>query len=147
MSSPSTPSNPERFDDRSLGGILVHPLAMVTAFIGPAVVYAVSDHEFTRENARHAFNWHATVVTLAVVAFVTGFLSADEVTVGGESIDPLSIPAPIDTVLMFVGVLLLLATMVAVVATFAYAIIATVKAVSGTAWSYPGAVDIVERFL
>lgn len=145
MNTPSTTSDSEPIDERSLGGILVHPLALFTAFVGPAVVYAVSDDEFTRENARHAFNWHVTVVVLAAVAFPIALLGADEATIGGESIDPSLLPSPLEPVFMVVGILLLLVTTIAVLLTFAYAIVATLKAVSGSVWSYPGAIDIVGR--
>ncbi|AGB39828.1 DUF4870 domain-containing protein [Natronococcus occultus] len=143
---PTTPS-PEQSKERSLGGILVHPLALFTSFIGAAIMYVVSDNEFTKENARHALNWHITVVVLAVVAMVIGFFGADEATIGGESIETLSLPGPIDTVLTLTGILLLLAAMIAVFATFAYTIIATQKAISGSAWSYPGAIEVVGRNL
>lgn len=146
MSSIPVASNSEQPEERTIGGILVHPLALFTFFVGPAIVYAVSDNEFTRENARRALNWHVTVIALAAVASVIGFLGADEVTVGGEPIEPVALPAPIDTVLTFAGILLLLATAFAVLATFGYAIVATQKATSGSVWPYPGAIDIVGRF-
>ena len=146
MPSPSTTSGPELLDERSLGGIFVHLLGLLTGFVGPALVYAVSDHEYTRANARHAFNWHATVSVLTIVALVTFFLGADELTVGGQATELSLLPAPLDTAFGLVGILLLVVLTVAMFLTFVYAIVATLKAVFGSVWTYPGSIDIVERY-
>ncbi|MDQ2050139.1 DUF4870 domain-containing protein [Natronolimnohabitans sp. A-GB9] len=110
-------------------------------------MYAVSDDEFTRENARHALNWHVTVVALVILTATTVLLGADEITVGGAATELSLLPSPVDTVFTVVGLLALLATMVAVFATFAYAVVATLRAISGSVWRYPGAIDVVGRFL
>ena len=146
MTSTPTASGPELLDERSLGGILVHLLGLITGFLGPVIVYAAANNEYTRENARHALNWHVTVFALTVVAFVTFFLGADELTVGGEPTELSLLPAPLDTVFMIAGVLLVLLLFVAVVLTLVYTIVATVKAIFGSVWTYPGSVDIVGRF-
>ena len=146
MTSTPTASGPELLDERSLGGILVHLLGLITGFFGPGIVYAVANNEYTRENARHALNWHVTVFALTVVAFVTFFLGADELTVGGEPTEFSLLPAPLDTVFAAVGVLLVLLLFVAILLTLVYTIVATVKAIFGSVWTYPGSVDIVGRF-
>jgi len=146
MTSTSTVSGPELLDERSLGGILVHPLGLLTGFIGPILVYAISDHEFTRANARHALNWHATVFVLSIVATVTFFLGADELTVGGEPTELSLLPAPLDTVFGVVGTVLVIIMVIALFLTFIYTIVATLKAIFGSIWTYPGSVDVVERF-
>jgi len=146
MTTTSTASGPELLDERSLGGILVHLLGLVTGFLGPVLVYAVSDHEFTRANARHALNWHVTVFVLSVVAIVTFFLGADELTVGGETTELSLLPAPLDTVFWIVGMVLVIAMTIALLLTFVYTIVATLKAIFGSVWTYPGSVDVVERF-
>lgn len=138
MSSSSTPSDSDQSENSSDGGVTVHVLALFTSFVGPAIVYAVSDNDFTRENARNALNWHLTVLVLVVVAFVTGFLGTNEV--------PFTVPSPLDTVFTFISVPLLLAMFPAVFATFAFTAVATYKAASGSTWSYPGAIDIIGRF-
>lgn len=145
MTSTSTASGPELLDERSLGGILVHFLGLFTGFFGPAIVYAVSNHEYTRTNARHALNWHITIFVLQIVAVVTFFLGGDEFTVNGKETELSLLPAPLDTVFEIVGILLLLVVMVAVFLTFVYAVVATVKAVFGSIWTYPGSIDLVER--
>lgn len=146
MTSTQSTSGPELLDERSLGGILVHLLGLFTGFLGPIIVYAVSNHAFTRTNARHVINWHVTVFVLTIVAFVTFFLGADEITVGGEPTEVSLLPAPLDTVFGIVGVLLVIVLMIAVLLTFVYSIVATVKAIFGSIWTYPGAIDVVERF-
>lgn len=146
MTSTSTTSGPELLDERSLGGILVHLLGLLTGFIGPILVYAVSDHEFTRANARHALNWHVTVFVLSIVAIVTFFLGADDLTVGGEATELSLLPAPLDTVFGIVGMVLVIIMVIALLLTFMYTIVATLKAIFGSIWTYPGSVDVVERF-
>ncbi|WP_233274388.1 DUF4870 domain-containing protein [Natrinema thermotolerans] len=80
MTFTATLSDPELSDKRSIGGILVHLLGLFTGFLGPLILYAVSDNEFTRTNARHTINWHVTVSVLMIVALVMFFLGADEIT-------------------------------------------------------------------
>ncbi|SFC51605.1 hypothetical protein SAMN05444422_109181 [Halobiforma haloterrestris] len=146
MTSTPSASGPELLDERSLGGILVHLLGLITGFLGPVIVYAAANNEYTRENARHALNWHVTVFVLAVVAMVTFFLGADEFTVGGETIQLSLLPAPLDTVFAAAGVLLILLVSIAGFLTFVYALVATMKAIFGSVWTYPGSVDVVEKF-
>ncbi|GAB6878310.1 hypothetical protein JCM17823_05840 [Halorubrum gandharaense] len=146
MTATSTASGPELLDERSLGGILVHFLGLLTGFFGPLLVYAVSDHEFTRANARHALNWHVTVFVLTIVAMVTFFLGADEYTVGGGEPTELSLlPEPLDTVFGIVGMILMIVVITAILLTFVYTIVATVKAIFGSVFTYPGSVDVVKR--
>lgn len=146
MTSTATTSGPELLDERSLGGIFVHLLGLFTGFLGPILVYAVSNHEFTRANARHAINWHVSVFVLMLVAFVMFFLGADELTVGGETTEVSLLPAPLDLVFGVVGFLLVLVLLLAVILTLVYTIVATVKAIFGSVWTYPGAIDFVKRF-
>ncbi|WP_459193214.1 DUF4870 domain-containing protein [Halosimplex sp. J119] len=143
MTSTPPASGPELLDERSLGGILVHLLGLFTGFLGPLVVYAASDHAFTRTNARYAINWHLSVSTLALVAFVTFLLGADDLTVGGQTTDLSLLPAPLDAVFGVVGTVLLLVLVAAMFLTFAYVAVATAKAIFGSIWTYPGALDIV----
>ncbi|SNR23509.1 DUF4870 domain-containing protein [Halorubrum vacuolatum] len=145
MTSTSPASGPELLAERSLGGILVHLLGLLTGFLGPILVYAVSDHEYTRENARHALNWHLTLFGLSIVAIGTFFLGADELTVGGEPTEVSLLPAPLDTVFAAVGILLVVLLMLAILLTFVYVLVATVKAIFGSVWTYPGSIDVLGR--
>ncbi len=146
MTSTPTPPGPELLDERSIGGILVHLLGLVTGFFGPILLYVVSDHEFTRSNARHVIDWYLSLFALMTVGLVTFFLGADEVTAGGETIEMSLLPAPLDVVFALVGFFLLIVLVIAVPLTFVYAIVATVKAIFGSVWTYPGSIDFVERY-
>ncbi|ELZ16566.1 DUF4870 domain-containing protein [Natrinema limicola] len=146
MTFTATPSDPELSDERSIGGILVHLLGLFTGFLGPLILYAVSDNEFTRTNARHTINWHVTVSVLMIVALVMFFLGADEITVLGETTEVSLLPAPLDIVFGLVGFLLIIVLVIAIFLTLVYTIVATVKAISGSTWTYPGAIAFVERY-
>lgn len=74
---------------------------------------------------------------LAAVSIVTFFIGADETSI---------LPAPLDTVFGVIGILLLIVLMIVFLATWAYIAVATLKAIYGSVWTYPGSVDIVERF-
>lgn len=94
-------------------------------------MYAASNHEFTRENARNAINWHIIVQVLWAVSFVFSLT--------------MSLPSPFDTAFGLIGLPVLLAIAVLGSATLVFAIVATWKAASGSAWSYPGAINIIDR--
>ncbi len=136
---------PALLNERSLGGIAVHLGAMVpgggVAIAGLA--YLLATHEYTRANARNALNWHLTVLTVTVAAVATLFLGADEVTSGGEVIAVTPVPAPFNTVLLGVGTILIVVTAVGWTLSLLFPLIATGKAIFGTAWRYPGAYAFV----
>lgn len=145
MSSQSTTptSGPELLNERSLSGIVVHLIAFFTGILGAGLIYFVSDHPYTKANARNALNWHLSVLVLTVVAFVTFLLGADELTVGGETTEWSLLPAPLDTIFGLLGTALLVITMLAWLLTFVFALVATVKAIFGTPWKYPFAREII----
>lgn len=136
---------PELLNERSIGGILVHLFALFTGVFGAGLVYLLSNHEFTRANARNALNWHFSVLVLAVVAFVTFFLGADTMTVAGDTVQWSPLPAPLDGVVGLLGGLLLFAAGLAVLLTGVFAVIATFKAIFGTPWEYPLSRTLVSR--
>ncbi|WP_255192250.1 hypothetical protein [Natronobeatus ordinarius] len=76
---------------------------------------------------------------------MTALFAGDEITVNEEPIDPLSVPSSLETVFTFIAIILALTMAITVLATFVYAVVGTLKAVFGSVWSYPGAVDIVGR--
>jgi len=145
MTATSASSGPEQPDERSIGGILVHLLGLFTGFFGPITLYAVSDNKFTRTNARHVINWHVTIFVLTIVAVVMSFLGADEISVVGETTEVSLLPAPLDTVFELIGFLLITVLSIAILLTFVYTIVATLKAIFGSTWTYPGAIAFVER--
>ena len=72
MSPPDAADGPELLAERSVLGIFIHPITLLTGFFGvgivlAAFVYLLSSHQFTRENARNALNWHLSVFLLALV--------------------------------------------------------------------------------
>jgi len=142
----ATSSVPDQSDNRSTGGIIVHILALFTSFVGPAIMYAIFDNEFTRENARNAINWHITFMAIGVVAFVTTALGGTEITVSGQSTELSVVPSPLDTVFTFIGVPVMIAFGIGFFLTLWFAVIATYKAAYGSTWSYPGAINIIGRF-
>lgn len=137
-------TGPELLHERSIGGILVHLLALLTGVLGAGLVYLVSNNEYTRANARNSLNWHASVLALTVLAVLVFVPGADELTIGGEVTELALLPAPLDTVFSLVGMLLFLLAMLAWVLTGIFTLVATGKAIFGTAWEYPLARTFVE---
>ncbi|MFC4449560.1 DUF4870 domain-containing protein [Halorussus aquaticus] len=136
--SPSTQPGPSLLAERSLLGIFVHVIGLLSGFVGPCFVYWVSDHEFTRANARNALNWQlfltpAFLVATAVVAVPMGVSNWFE------------IPDVIEFVLFVpVAVVVVALTLLSLMA-FVLPIVATVKAIFGKTWEYPIAPDFVSR--
>lgn len=146
-STTSTPgTGPELLTERSIGGILVHIFALGTGIIGAGLVYLISNNEFTQANARNALNWHTSVLALTVIAILVFFLGADELTIGGEVMEWSLLPSPLDTVFALIGTLLLILVVLAVFLTGIFTLIATTKAIFGTAWEYPLARNFVQRY-
>lgn len=135
---------PALLDERSLTGIAVHLVALATGIVGAGLVYALTDHPFTRTNARNALNWHLSVLVLTVVAFPTFLLGADQVTVGGETTALSLLPGPLDAIVSVVGMLLLALAGISWLLTGVFALVATIQAVFGTPWAYPLAAEFVE---
>ena len=144
MTTKSTQTGPELLEERSIGGVFVHLFALLTGFLGAGLVYLLSSHKFTKENARNALNWHLSIFLLTVIGFVTFFLGADNVTVAGETIEMATIlPAPVDTIAAMIGWLLLAIAGLGVLFTLIFTLIATAKAIFGDAWKYPGSISII----
>lgn len=146
MTSASTPTapGPELLDERSIGGILVHLLSIPTGVVGAGVVYLVATNEFTERNARNALDWHATVLTLTVLAFGSVFTYAEFTGRGAAGV--VTLPPPVATGAGVVVSALLVVWMVVTFCTFFVALIATGKAVFGETWRYPLTPALVERF-
>ena len=144
MTQNSNATGPELLEERSIGGILVHFFSLLLGFFGAGLVYLLSSHRFTRENARNALNWHLSVFLVAVIGLVMFFLGADDVSAGGETVELASIlPAAIDTIFALAGWLLLFIAVIGAVLTLIFAIIATAKAIYGSAWKYPGSLSLI----
>jgi uncharacterized Tic20 family protein len=108
----------ESESDPSVGGILVHLVALLFGFVGAGVAYLFASGEYTKQNARNALNWQVTVILSGIVLF-----GAFVASVATES-----------------GILFLLSILgILVVGTLhlLFCLIATVKAAAGTTWNYP----------
>ena len=144
MTTNATANGPELLEERSIGGVLVHLLSLMFGFFGAGTVYLLSSHRFTRQNARNALNWHLTVFLVTLLGVVTFVLGADTVSVAGETVEMLSIlPAPFDTIAAMTGWFLLFVAAICWFLTLVFAMIATIKAIVGSAWRYPGSIGLV----
>lgn len=134
---------PELLNERTLSGIFVHLVGALTPVVGPGVIYLISNHDFTRANARNALNWYLTVLILTLAAIGVFLLGADTVTIGGNTVEWSPLPALLGSVFGIIGAVLLLLTMLSWIATFFFALFATFKAITGNAWEYPFARELI----
>ena len=142
--SATTSEGPSLFEERSVGGVLVHFVAIPTSVVGAGIVYLLATNEFTKRNARNALDWHLTVLTITLLAFGS-LLAFGELTgqgVFGVAVLPSSVVAIAGLV---VPALLTLQTIVWVW-TFVVGFVAMGKATFGTAWRYPLSPALVERY-
>lgn len=129
---------------RPLSAILVHFFGLLTGIVGPGLVYLLSSHEFTRENARHALNWHLSVSALALAMLVSLLLGVDEFDLpGGGTVEVLVLPGPLDVVFFIVAFVLVFVLAIASFANLIFPCLATGKAIFGSAWKYPFAYEFV----
>lgn len=117
-----TDPGPALLEERSVLGILIHPFLVVVpgSILLALLVYRLSGHPFTVENARNALNWHLPFVGLFLVFLLLAFF-VWEIFV-----------FPAIVVGLFGGL-----------CTFAFGIVATAKAIFGTAWEYPFAPELL----
>lgn len=132
-------------DERSVGGIAVHLLALPTSVLGAGLVYATSDDRFTRENARHALNWHCSVVALTLGSYLLLALGSDSGSFLGQPISGPILPPPLNVFAFVVGGPLVVASVAVWGVTVVFAVVAAVKAGLGSPWRYPLAYGFVDR--
>lgn len=85
-----------------------------------------------------------TLFLVTVIGFVTFFLGADTVTLAGETVAMATIlPSPVDGIAAIMGGALLALAGLGWFLTFFFALYATLKAIFGDAWSYPGSFNVV----
>jgi|GEM_PF-447027 len=148
---PTTNQGPTLLEERPLLGIFVHLLGLATSVFAPAVVYLVSDDEFTRRNARNATNWQLLVLVVTVGS-IFGMFGA--IALANQSLpDAVSVPdaLAVPDALGQVAGLALAAGAVAVMGALTILfllniclpLIATGKAIFGEAWAYPVAPDAI----
>ncbi|MXV61182.1 DUF4870 domain-containing protein [Natronorubrum sp. JWXQ-INN-674] len=135
----TTQPGPNVLEERTLSGIFVHLLGVGTGFILPALVYLVAEREFTRRNARNAFNWQ--VIVTGVFAALFGLLAA------GFAIDSLasesSLLRYLGMAFVLVAAMGLFGSTLVVLVNVVFGLVAMGKAIFGTAWRYPLAPDVV----
>ncbi|MDL0125087.1 DUF4870 domain-containing protein [Halobacterium salinarum] len=147
---------------RSVAGVSVHVLALAAAagayvltsdiagaalaFGGvAAVVFAASEHSFTRANARNALNWSLSVLAFATVLAVPSLLYAMDGQFYGYTVSGPLFPPALDAAAKTGSVALVVVALLAVVATIPLAAFATWRAAMGAPWSYPLAASVIER--
>lgn len=136
--------SPDLLKRRPLTGIAIHLLSLLTGIIGAGLVYLLAKNEFTRENARHALNWHLTVSGLTVAALVSLLLGFGEFDgPGGTTIEIVTLPDPLALVFILVGFVLTFAMVLVSFMSMVFPFIATGKAIFGKAWKYPFAREFV----
>ena len=120
--------------DRSLGGIFIHLFGLGGTFLVPWIVYAISDHEYTKANARNALNWQAFFlgIFLALLAGSLGLAAVAEL-----------VPDIGATGLAILAVISLNGAFLLIPVNFVLVLIATGKAIFGEPWRYPLTPDIV----
>lgn len=133
----STPPGPTLLAERSLLGIFVHVFGIVPFWgvVVPALVYRLSDHEFTRANARNVCNWQL-LVTGSLLASVLGVLVWETV------IDWLPVPGVVETVLALPVFAVVIVAFGLTWLNFVFPFVAMGTAVFGSAWRYPIAPDL-----
>lgn len=99
--------------------VIVHLITYFTSFIGPLIIYFVSEDEFAKKNAATALNWQISffiysIVSVAIMLTIVGILIA--------------LPA-----------LLVLAAL-----NFVFPIIAAIKANESVLWNYPLALPFIK---
>jgi len=147
---------------RSVAGVSVHVLGLAAAagayartsgiavatlsFGGvAAVVFAASEHSFTRANARNALNWSLSVTVFSTVLAVPTLLYAMDGQLYGFAVAGPLLPPALDGAAKFGSLALTAVALLAVVATVPFAAFAAWKAALGDSWSYPLAASVVER--
>lgn len=139
-----TSEGPNLLEERSIGGIFVHFLAIPTSVVGAGIVYLLATNEFTKRNARNALDWHLTVLAITVLAFGSLFVLGEFTEQGLFGVAVLPSPV-VATAGLVVSALLTLQTVVWIW-TFVVGFVAMGKATFGTTWRYPLSPTLVGRY-
>ncbi len=140
---PSSTEGPRLLQERSIGGILVHFVAMPTGVVGAGIVYLLATNEFTKRNARNALDWHLTVLGVAITTFGSLFVFAE--LTGQGATDVVVVPSLVASGAGAVISALFMLWTVVVFWTIIVGFVAMGKATFGTAWRYPLSPAVVDR--
>lgn len=136
--SASTQPGPSILEERSLLGIFIHFIAIFPLFglVIAGITYTVSNREFTRANARNAFDWNL---------FVDGlFLGSIVLLFGLDALlEAVGLAGAIETAVIFPAFLLVFAAMSLHGLKLLLWIVAMAKAIFGEAWRYPLAPELM----
>lgn len=130
---------PSLLTERTLTGIFLHPLGLLSGVALPAAIYLTTDHPFTRQNARNVLNWHLCYLGV-FVAVLFGFVLTFVV----DAVLPDF--APFDWLVLVILLLVVLGVFVLAILTLltmVFSVVGMVKAIFGTAWEYPIAPDLL----
>lgn len=107
-------TSPDRSGGDTTMAAVSHILALFSWFLGPLILYVVSDDPFVKRNSANAFNWQ---ISFTLWLIVSGLLTV--VLVG------------------FIGLLVL------PLLDLVFCILGAVKATEGEAWNYPLTIDLL----
>lgn len=131
---PTSQPGPDVLEERTLTGIFVHLLGLFTSFTGPLLIYAVSEHDFTRRNARNAMNWQL---------FYMGALLAAIILFGATVIADIVLPDMIIAAMFLVVFAFFFGVTIIGFLNVIFPLVASGKAIFGKSWEYPFAPDFV----
>jgi len=98
--------------------VLVHIIGLMSSFIGPLVIYLISNDEFTKQNAAKALNWQIMFIIFMIISFILSFVFIGFIG--------------------FIGLILFLLVDTIV------CVIAAVRANEGEVWDYPITINFVK---
>lgn len=107
--------------ERKTSATFVHLIGLVFGFVGAGVVYYLTDDEYTKENARNAFNWQVSfLLGIGILIGLAALETFASVLFGGF------------------GIILLAFIVDPIVC-----LIAAIRARRGTAWTYGVALPLL----
>ena len=119
-------ASPNRQNDRTPLGVLVHLAGLCFSVLGAGFIYVFTKNPVTKTNAANALNWQLFVLVAGLILIV--------LSVGiGTLINP------------FLSIITAIASLALAALNLAVCLLATFKAYSGEAWSYPVVLSIVEH--
>lgn len=129
--------------ETTVTGVIIHILSPIFPLVAPLMAYAISDNQFTKNNAMNISNWQITASILFVVGLISAFLGSDDLMVNGDQVEWAPIlPEPIATVTAIGGVGLLFATIT--LSLVVYPIYGFITAILGQEKQYPGSYTFID---
>lgn len=95
--------------------VVTHLLPLIISFVGPLIIYLVTEDEFVKKNAAKALNWQISLLIYFAISVIL--------------------------MIIFIGFILLL---VLIILSTVFPIIAAVKANEGKIWDYPVSINFIK---